>query len=120
MKNEIIGKRERTRTFNLQFWRLLPYLLGYSLILELSIRFELMWTRSLRLTKPLQSTTMGTQHFMVGNVGLEPLFLTPNQVCYHYTTFPKWCVRLVSIQLFPKETGLQPAAVADLLLTHFY
>lgn len=89
MKNEIIGKRERTRTFNLQFWRLLPYLLGYSLILELSIRFELMWTRSLRLTKPLQSTTMGTQHFMVGNVGLEPLFLTPNQVCYHYTTFPK-------------------------------
>lgn len=27
--------------------------------------------------------------FMVGNVGFEPLFLTPNQVCYHYTTFPK-------------------------------
>lgn len=24
----------------------------------------------------------------------------------------------MSIQLFPKETGLQPAAVADLLLTH--
>lgn len=62
LKNEIIGKRERTRTFNLQFWRLLPYLLGYSLIVELSIRFELMRTRSLRLTRPLQSTTMGTQH----------------------------------------------------------
>lgn len=29
-----------------------------------------------------------------------------------------WWARLVSIQLLPKETGLQPAAVADLLLTH--
>lgn len=45
--------------------------------------------QSRRLTRPFQSTTMGIQHFMVGNVGLEPLFLTPNQVCYHYTTFPK-------------------------------
>lgn len=29
-----------------------------------------------------------------------------------------WWVRLVSIQLLPKETDLQSAAVADLLLTH--
>lgn len=29
-----------------------------------------------------------------------------------------WWARLVSIQLLPKETGLQPAAVADLLLAH--
>ena len=34
------------------------------------------------------------------------------------TPAASWWARLVSIQLLPKETGLQPAAVADLLLTH--
>ena len=55
---------------------------------------------------------------MAGTRGIEPRSPESESDILPMYEAPIWWARLVSIQLPPKRTDLQSAAVADLLLTH--
>lgn len=55
---------------------------------------------------------------MAGTRGIEPRSPESESGILPMYEAPIWWARLVSIQLPPKRTDLQSAAVADLLLTH--